>query len=85
MFIHIGNYSQFIKKFLSQTASLIALEVAMYSASMVESTILDCLMLLQTTAPPLRVNTDLDVDLRESLSAQKLESVYPSKFRSLPE
>ena len=56
------------KKFLSHTASLAASDAAMYSASMVESAMLDCLMLLQTTAAPPRVNTDPDVDFRESLS-----------------
>ena len=67
-----------LKKFLSQTASLAAYEAATYSASMVESVMLDRLMLLQTIAPPPRVNTDPDVNFEESLSAWKSESVYPN-------
>ena len=71
-----GITSMSLKKFLNQTASLAASEAAIYSASMVESAMLDCLTLLQTTAAPLRVNSELDVDFPESLSPWKSESVY---------
>ena len=60
--------SKSLKKFLSQTASLAASKAAIYSASMVESVMLDCLTLLQTTAALPRVNTEPDVDFLESLS-----------------
>ena len=64
-----GTTSISLKKFLSQTASLATSEAAIYSAPMVESAMLDYLTLFQTTAAPLRVNTELDVDFLESLSA----------------
>ena len=80
-----GMTSISLKKFLSQTASLVASEAAIYSALMVDSVMLDCLALLQTTAAPPRVYTELDVYFLESLSPWKSESVYPSIFRSPPE
>ena len=83
--IHVWNNFQISKEFLNQTASLAASQAAMYSASMVESAMLDCLILLQTIAPPPRVNTDPDVDFRLSRSDWKSESVYPIGFRSPPE
>ena len=42
-----GTTSRSIRKFFSHTASLAAFEAAMYSASMVESAMLDCFTLRQ--------------------------------------
>ena len=67
-----GMTSMSLKKFLSQTTSLVAPEAAMYSVFIVESAMLDCLILLQTTAVPPRVNTEPDVDFLESLSLGNL-------------
>ena len=63
-----GTISKLVKNFLSQTAPLVASQAATYSASMVESAIHPWLILLQTTAPPLRVNTEPEVDFLESIS-----------------
>ncbi|KAA0045178.1 hypothetical protein E5676_scaffold325G00520 [Cucumis melo var. makuwa] len=60
--------SRSVKNFLSHTASFAASQATTYSASIVESTIQLYFMLLHTTAPPFRVNTDLDVDFLASLS-----------------
>ncbi|TYK05425.1 hypothetical protein E5676_scaffold83G001200 [Cucumis melo var. makuwa] len=49
------------RNFLSQTAYFAASQAAMYSASIVESAMHPCLMIRHTTAPPFKVNTDLDV------------------------
>ena len=63
-----GTPSRSVKNLRSQTTSFATSQAAMYSTFIAESTIQDCLMLLQTMAPPPKVNTDLDVGLRESLS-----------------
>ena len=62
-----GTISKLFKNFLSHTTSFAASQAATYSASMVESATHPCLMLLQTIAPPHRLNTDPDVDFLESL------------------
>ncbi|KAA0046058.1 gag protease polyprotein [Cucumis melo var. makuwa] len=62
--------------FLSQTASFAASQAVTYSSFIVDSAMHPCLMLRHTTASPFRVNTDPDVDLLESLSVWKSESVY---------
>ena len=80
-----GTNSKSFKKLLSQTASLTAYKAAIYSASMAEFAILDCLILLQTTAALSRVNTEPNIHFLEFLSPWKSESVYPSIFRSSPE
>ena len=65
---NIGMTFRSLKKFLSQTISLAAPEVAIYTASMVESTILDCLILFYITTLPPSMNTKLEVDFLVSLS-----------------
>ena len=77
--------SKSLKKFLSQTTSLATSEAAIYSVSMVESTIMDYFTLLHIIAAPSRVNTEPDIDFLESLSPWKSKSVYPNIFRSSPE
>ncbi|TYK28175.1 hypothetical protein E5676_scaffold289G00930 [Cucumis melo var. makuwa] len=72
-----------IRNFVRQTASFAASQAATYSGFIVESAMHPCLMLRHTTAPPFRVNIDLDVDFLESLSVWKLESVYPVRIKSL--
>ena len=63
-----GITSNSIKNLQSQTASFTTSQATTYLASIVESAIHDCLMLLQTMAPLPKVNANLDhVDLRESL------------------
>ncbi|KAJ9561356.1 hypothetical protein OSB04_006516 [Centaurea solstitialis] len=56
------------RKFLSQTASFAASHAAMYSASVVESAIVSCFELFHEIAPPFRVKTYPDCDLKSSLS-----------------
>ena len=80
-----GTTSKSLKKFLSQTTSLAASKVAIYSAFMVEFAMLDYLILLQTTTAPPIINSEPDVDILESLSLWKSESIYPSIFKSPPE
>ncbi|KAJ9561692.1 hypothetical protein OSB04_006852 [Centaurea solstitialis] len=65
------------RKFLSQTASFAASHAAMYSASVVESAIVSCFELFHEIAPPFRVKTYPDCDLKSSLSVWKLASEYP--------
>ena len=60
----LGTSCRSIRKLRSQIASL----AATYSASMVESAVQLCLILLHTIASPPRVNTELEVDFLESLS-----------------
>ena len=52
-----SHYAKIKRNFLSQTASFVASQAATYSASMVESTIQDCLTLLQLMVPPPKVST----------------------------
>ena len=54
------------RKFLSQTASLATSKAATYLTSMVESAMQNCFTLLQLMAPPLRVNTNPEVDFLAS-------------------
>ena len=52
--------------FFNQTASLAASLMAIYLASVVEYAVVGCLELFQDTAPPFKVNRNLDVDLLSS-------------------
>ena len=61
-----------------------ALQAVIYSASMVESVMQDYFILLYTTDPSFRVNTDPDIDLLEFIFVWKSKSVYPIIFRSVP-
>src|SRR5687767_15502192 len=70
-----GNTPSSMRKFLIQTPSFTASEVAMYSASVVESATVSWLELFQLTAPPFSVNTNPDCDFESSLSVWKLASV----------
>ncbi|KAK9111977.1 hypothetical protein Scep_019496 [Stephania cephalantha] len=54
--------------FLIQTASLAASDTAIYSASILESATVSCFELFQLTAPPFKVNTYPDCDLKSSIS-----------------
>ena len=72
----LGTTPNFVINFLSQTASLVALEAAIYSASVVESAVDPCMELFQQTTPLLRVNTNPDVEFLSSGSDWKSESVY---------
>ncbi|KAK4383936.1 hypothetical protein Sango_3106300 [Sesamum angolense] len=65
-----------------QTASLAISEAAMYSASMVESTVVSYLELFQATTPPLSLNTNLDCDFASSSSDWKPASLKPSSINS---
>ena len=51
-----GTTSSSVMNFLIQTASLVASEAAIYSASVVESAVVSYLELFQLTAPPFKVN-----------------------------
>ena len=62
--------SKYLRNFLSHTASLDASQATTYSASIVESAMQDCLILLHTTAPPLRMNTDPEVDFLDTRHSQ---------------
>ena len=63
--------------FLNQKASLTASEVAIYLASIVESTMIGCLKFFQFITPPLQRNTYPDVDFLSSISDIKSEAMYP--------
>ena len=63
-----GTTSKSIKNFLSHTDSFVASQAATYSASMVESAMQPCFMLLHIIAPLFRVKIDSDVDFLESIS-----------------
>ncbi|KAA0056634.1 hypothetical protein E6C27_scaffold288G001550 [Cucumis melo var. makuwa] len=63
-----GTISRSVKNFLSHTAFFATSQAATYSASIVKSAIQVCFMLLHTTAPLFRVDTDLDADFLASLS-----------------
>lgn len=65
LLIRIRNHFQVNQELAEPTVSLAASNAATYSASMVESVIQDCLILLHMTAPPPIVNTDPDVDFLE--------------------
>lgn len=58
-----------VMNFLSYIASLSTSQTTKYSVSMVESTMRNWLILLQTVALPPSVNNDPNVDLRKSLLA----------------
>ena len=64
-----------VMNFLIQTASLAASEVAMYSASIVESATLFYFELLQLTVPPFKQKTYPDCDRKSSFLDWKLASV----------
>ena len=53
----LGITPSLVMNFLIHTTSLAAFEAAIYSASVVESTIVSYLELLQITAPPFKQNT----------------------------
>ena len=53
----LGTTPSSVINFLIQTASLAASKVVMYSALVVESTVVSCLELFQLTATPFNVNT----------------------------
>ncbi|KAL0284898.1 UNVERIFIED_CONTAM: hypothetical protein Sradi_7186600 [Sesamum radiatum] len=77
-------HTQLLDVVFHPTASFAASEVAMYSASMVESAVVSCLKLFQATTPPLSLNTKPDWDLASSSSDWKLASLYPSSINSPP-
>ena len=77
-----GTTSNSFRNQQSHTASLAASQAATYSISMVESVIQDCLTLLHRMAPLLKVNTTPKVDIHESLSEWKLESIYQMGIKS---
>ena len=77
-----GTTPSFIRNFLSHTASLVALQVAIYPATEVESAIHSYLILLQLITPPPSRNTYPKVDFLESLSDMKSESIYPTRINS---
>ena len=52
----------YIRNFLSYITSLAASDAATYSASIVESTIHDCLILIQLTIAPPNVKIYVEVD-----------------------
>lgn len=56
----------------------------MYSASIVELAIQECLIFFQTMAPPLRINTDSDVDFVKFLFDWKSKLGHPIGIKSLP-
>ena len=62
------HYMKIKKEFLSHTTSFVASDAAIYLAFVMESATHVCLTLLQQMAPPFKVNTQLDVDLLESMS-----------------
>ena len=76
--------SSSVINFLNQNTSLVASEVTMYSASIVESAMIDYLKLFQLTDPPLHKKIHHDVDFLSSTSVIKSELVYPSTFSSDP-
>ncbi|KAL0287952.1 UNVERIFIED_CONTAM: hypothetical protein Sradi_7113600 [Sesamum radiatum] len=59
--------------FFIQTASLVAFEAVMFSASVVESAVVSCLEVFQATTPPSSLNTKPDLDLASSSSDWKLD------------
>src|SRR6266853_365010 len=59
-------------KFLNQCASHVALDKAIYSASMVNNAVTDCFLEYQVIAPPDILKTYLVVDFRLSASANKV-------------
>ena len=61
-------------------SSSVMKEATMYSAFMVESTIIGCLKLFQLTNPPLHKKIHSDVDFPSSTLDMKSELVYPSTF-----
>src|SRR3954469_6023439 len=52
-----GTTSRLISRLLSHTASCTAAAAAMYSASIVDSAIISCFLLLQEIAPPFSTKT----------------------------
>ena len=70
------------RNFVSHIASFAASLAATYYASMVESAIQDCLILLQLMDPPPKVKTHLEVDFLKSRSDWNL-SLY-SQWESNP-
>jgi hypothetical protein len=60
-------------------ASLVACVLAMYSASVVDKTIMGCRLLLQEMAPPPITNINLVVDLLSSRSSAQFASQYLTK------
>ena len=70
--------------FLNQKSFFAASEAATYSASMIESAMMDCLKLFQLTVPSLQTNTYPDIDFLSSESDIKSELVYPSTHNSEP-
>ena len=71
----LGTIPNPVMNFLIQIASLAASEVAMYSASVVESSTVSYLELFQLTIPSFKKNTYPDCDRKSSLSDWKLASV----------
>ncbi len=72
-------YHNSFMSFVIHMASLIAYVLAMYSALVVDKTILGCRLLLQEMAPPPIMNTNLVVDLLSSRSSVQSASQYPTK------
>ena len=57
----------------------------MYSASIIESVIMDCLALLQTTIAPPRVTLNRMSTFSNPYLIENQSQVYPKGFRSPPE
>ncbi len=62
-------------------ASFVACVLTMYSASVVDRTIVGCRLLFQEMAPPPIMNTNLVVDFLSSRSPAQSTSQYPTKPR----
>ena len=57
-----------LTNFRIQTASLVASDAAMYSASVMESAVILYFELFKLTAPPLQMNTNPEIDFLSSIS-----------------
>jgi hypothetical protein len=72
-------YPNSFMSFVIHMVSLVACVLAMYSALVVDKTIVGYRLLLQEMAPPPIMNTNLVVDLLSSRSPTQFVSQYPTK------
>jgi hypothetical protein len=68
---------------LSQMVSFAACAPAMYSALVLESTMEDCFLELQLTAPLARVKMKPEVDFQSFMSLAQSASTYPMSVEPL--
>ena len=83
LYRHIGSFMSTPRSsstHLSHTASHAATAAPMYSASVLDSAIVYCFLLLQEIAPLAREKTYLDVDCLSTLYPAQSASVYPSSL-----